>query len=155
MDVHPEIQIVEPMSAWVTCGLVAPGVLCGLGRTAPAELTTTGPVASLGVVLGELSMVVVGLGAKVVGADVVTVVLDDADPRVAVVPDGLWLAPALAVTLIRRIAATLQMAQFAHGLFVGWAPRKPTTRPNHAARCGLLGPPPEPVMTPLLCCPQG
>lgn len=155
MEVHPEVQIVEPMSAWVTCGLVAPGVLCEFGSTAPAELTTTVPVASLGVVLGELSVVVVGLGAMVVGADVVTVVLDDPDPRVAVVPDGLWLAPALAATLIRRIAATLQMTQFAHGLFVGWERRRPRARPNHAARRGSLGPPPEPVMTPLLCCPQG
>ena len=42
--VHPDTQIVRPMVAWVTDGLIAPGVRAELGRTAPAELTEMPPV---------------------------------------------------------------------------------------------------------------
>jgi hypothetical protein len=40
---HPDAQIVSPMSAWVTDGLVAPGVRAEFGRTAPAALSAMPP----------------------------------------------------------------------------------------------------------------
>jgi hypothetical protein len=42
--VYPDTQIVRPILAWVTAGLVAPGVLAEFGRMAPAALTVIPPV---------------------------------------------------------------------------------------------------------------
>ena len=46
--VHPETQIVVAMVDCVTSGLVAPGVRCGSGSTAPAALMVIPPVVSAG-----------------------------------------------------------------------------------------------------------
>ena len=42
--VHPDTQIVRPMVAWVTEGLIAPGVRAESGRTAPAGLIVMPPL---------------------------------------------------------------------------------------------------------------
>ena len=66
--VHPEMQMVRPMSDWVTAGFVAPGVRMVFGRMAPAPLTTIEPplaevaglAASVGAAGGAVSRLGVG-----------------------------------------------------------------------------------------------
>jgi len=68
VEVHPVTQIVRPMVAWVTVGLIAPGVRAELGRTAPAALTVIPPVlsAATGIaVTATFEGVLVGFGTDV------------------------------------------------------------------------------------------
>ena len=47
--VHPDTQMVWPVSAWLTDGLTAPGGRAEFGRTAPAELPVMPPAALTGI----------------------------------------------------------------------------------------------------------
>ena len=57
--VHPDVQIVDPMSAWVTAGLVAPGVHVGSGRTyspLPRAWHVFGAAPGAGLVAGDAGL---------------------------------------------------------------------------------------------------
>jgi hypothetical protein len=77
--VHPATQMVLPMVAWVTEGLIAPGVRAEFGKTAPAALTTS-PTAA-GMTRAAVGVDVwVGCGVLVAeGPGTGSAVVDDAD----------------------------------------------------------------------------
>ena len=78
MVVHPLTQIVVPIVAWVTAGLLTPGVRAAFGKIAVPTITSEPVVAA-----GSLEGSGVGEGAVSVAVDVATGLPDwDAGPDV-------------------------------------------------------------------------